>query len=67
MDPARNWTLLSSVVQDVLEVAKFYTGNDQEAMDARAEIEYQEHGKDSFHADLYVELRSLADYVLTLG
>jgi hypothetical protein len=64
MDATQNWNLLSSVVQDVLEVAQFYTGKDPEATAARAEIDRREDCKDSFYADLFVELQSLADYVL---
>ena len=39
MDGVRDWRLLSSVVPSFLELEKFYIGNDEEAVAARAEID----------------------------
>jgi len=61
-DTTRNWKLLSSVVPQILEVAKFYTGNDAKAAAAREVIDRQEGGKEPFYANLCVELQSLYDY-----
>jgi hypothetical protein len=61
----QNWELLSSVAPHFLKLAKFYVGNDEEAIEARVEIDRQEGSKESFFANLWVELQSLVDYTQT--
>jgi hypothetical protein len=59
MDGPRKWELLCSIVPPILELAKFYTGDDPEAVSARDEIEAMEAGRVPFFANFQAELQSL--------
>ncbi|KAF4633529.1 hypothetical protein G7Y89_g4593 [Cudoniella acicularis] len=61
----RNWELLCAVAPCFLKLAIFYIGDDDEAVHARAAIDRQEKHRDSFFADLWVELQLLVHYTQT--
>jgi hypothetical protein len=61
MDPTRDWQLLISLLPHVLALAEFYTGNADEAVAAREEVDRNEGCRDPFYANFYVELQTLQD------
>ena len=61
MDASKDRELLLSLLPHVLLLAEFYTGNDQEAVAAREEVDRNERNRDPFFANFYVELQTLED------
>jgi hypothetical protein len=65
MNPVQDWQLLCAVAISFFEPATFYTGKDEAAVAARAKINLQEGGKESFYANLRTEIESLVHYAET--
>jgi hypothetical protein len=65
MHPVQDWQLLCAVAPSFFELATFYTGKDEAAVAARAKIDLQEGGKESFYANLRTETESLVHYTET--